>query len=147
MCTVHTEKKNVHYLSSIFMNMGNITIMGLMIDSSQKLNNVKHTSGWKIGKHFGNKGLKRFIFMGLMKRKNIYIKSPFLAFVLVKHTFFICFKFCLLIFVFLLFRFFPKSSSWYSIIYFSFFNFTISLFITVIHYQLISILIIININN
>ena len=27
--------------------------------------------------------------MGLMKRKNIYIKSPFLAFVLVKHTFFI----------------------------------------------------------
>ena len=106
MCTGHTEKKDVHYLSSIFMNMGNITIMGLMIDSSQKLNNVKHTSGWKIGKHFGNKGLKRFIFMGLMKRKNIYIKSPFLAFVLVKHTFFICFNSVYLFLYFFYFVFF-----------------------------------------
>ena len=32
------------------------------------------------GKDFGNTGVKRFTLMGLMKRKNIYINSPFLTF-------------------------------------------------------------------
>ena len=48
-----------------------------MIVSSYQLNNVKYTNSWKRGKHFGNTGLERFTLMGLMKRKNIYIKSPF----------------------------------------------------------------------
>ena len=37
-------------------------------------------SSWKRGKHFGNTSLKHFTLMGLMKRKNIYIKSSFLTF-------------------------------------------------------------------
>ena len=34
----------------------------------------------KRGKHFKNTSLKRFILMGWTKRKNIYVKSPFLTF-------------------------------------------------------------------
>ena len=84
---VHTGpiEKNVKYHSSVFMNiMGNTVIIGLMIDSSHQLNN---------GKQFGNTGLKGFILMGLMKRKNIYIKSSFLTFPYLDIQFFNRFNF------------------------------------------------------
>ena len=52
------------------------------------------------------KGLKRFAFMSLMKRKNIYIKPSFLAFPLGIHFLFILkFCFCLCFLAFFLFVF------------------------------------------
>ena len=60
-------EKNVKFHSSVFINiMDNTVIMELMIGSS----------------HLGNTGLKHFTLVGLMKRKNIYIKSSFLTFLL-----------------------------------------------------------------
>ena len=51
----------------------------------------------KEGNHFGNTGLKRFTLMGLMKRENIYIKSSFLTFPLIRRTIFYSFLLLLLL--------------------------------------------------
>ena len=96
--------------------MGNTVIMRLM-------NNVKHASSWKGGKHFGNTGLKCFTLMGLMKRKNTYTESSFRTFLVLvvqffnHFNFYFCFCFfffiCIFIyFIFYFFVFFSLSSSW-----------------------------------
>ena len=62
-----------------------------------------HQSG-KRGKVFGNTGLKRFTLVGLMKKENVYIKSPFVTFPQLGKQFFNHFKYyCCLIFYFIFF--------------------------------------------
>ena len=62
-----------------------------------------HQSG-KRGKVFGNTGLKRFTLVGLMKKENVYIKSPFVTFPQLGTQFFNHFKYyCCLIFYFIFF--------------------------------------------
>ena len=85
-----------------------LRIKGAKIHTHTPLNtHIQTPSSWKSGKHFGNTGWKQFILMGLMKRKNIYIKSSFLTFLQFGLQFFnrFNFYFCFLFFL-------PLPSSW-----------------------------------